>query len=182
MSVKVFFVMAPPQPDGPDPEWEAERMVFVKDGFALLALLVPALWLFWHRMWLPLMAYLAYMVALSTVELSFGSLVSGIIGTGLAFLLALEANNLRRWSLGAKGWRVVGEAVGRNRNEAEFMFFRDWASRSAVPLPAGASPAAGSAPGKPAAQPAGQPPARKPPARKPDDEPAIFGLFPEADH
>jgi hypothetical protein len=176
MSVKVFFVMAPPQTDGPDPEWEAERMVFVKDGFALLALLVPVLWLFWHRMWLPLMAYLAYLVALNAVELSFGSLVSGIIGAGCAILLALEANNLRRWSLGAKGWRTVGEAVGRNRDEAEYMFFRDWAGQAASPHKPGEGKPAGAS--KPRAGQA----APKPATSKPDDEPEIFGLFPEPDH
>jgi hypothetical protein len=177
MSVKVFFVMAPPQPVEPDPEWEAEHMVFVKDGFALMALLVPVLWLFWHRMWLPLLAYLAYMVALSAVELSFGNLVSGIIATGCAILFALEANNLRRWSLGAKGWRTVGEAVGRNRDEAEYMFFRDWAGPAASPqIPGEGKPAVAAL--KPTAAQA----ARKPAARKPDDEPEVFGLFPEPDH
>jgi hypothetical protein len=175
MSVKVFFVMAPPLPDGPDPEWEAEHMVFIKDGFSLMALLVPVLWLFWHRMWLPLLAYLVYMVALSSVELGFGNLVSTVIAAGLGILFALEANNLRRWSLGAKGWRTVGEAVGRNRNEAEFLFFRDWAGRAA---PAAATGAAK----PPAEKPMRQPATPRPVAQKPDDEPAIFGLFPEADH
>lgn len=173
MSVKIFFVMAPPQPDGPDPEWEAERMVFIKDGFSLPALIVPALWLFWHRMWLPLLAYVGYMIVISTVELSFGNLVSGIIAAGCALLFALEANNLRRWSLGAKGWRLVGEAVGRNRDEAEFLFFRDLAGKLSRPVTPAAAPVA--SPAKPAARPAG----RDAPNRPADDEPSVFGLFPE---
>lgn len=168
MSVKVFLVMAPPQPDGPDPEWEAERMVFIKDGFSVPALIVPVLWLFWHRMWLPLLAYVGYMVVISAVELGFGNLVSGIIAAGCTLLFALEANNLRRWSLGAKGWRLVGEAVGRNRNEAEFLFFRDWAGKLSRPIQR-----------PPAAKPAANPPARPAPDRPGDDEPSVFGLFPE---
>jgi hypothetical protein len=175
MSVKIFFVMAPPQPDGPDPEWEADRMVFIKDGFSVPALIVPALWLFWHRMWLPLLAYVGYMIAISTIELSFGNLVSGIIATGCTLLFALEANNLRRWSLGAKGWRLVGEAVGRNRNEAEFLFFRDWAGKRAGRETSAAAAAA------PSAKPAAKPAARTAPDRPTDDEPSVFGLFPEPD-
>jgi hypothetical protein len=182
MSVKLFIVMAPPQTEDPDPASEAERMVFVKDGFSLAALLVPFLWLLWNRMWLPLLAYIAYLIGLSLVELQFGQVVSTIIAAGCGILLALEANNLRRWSLGAKGWRIVGEAIGRNRDEAEFLFFRDWANRNRDNLnrkgrEAGSTGAAGSAPNPFSGQP------RNPaPVKKPDDEPAIFGLFPEADH
>ncbi len=175
MSVKVFIVMTPPVlPEiGPDPEWQAERMVFVKDGFSLAALLIPVLWLVWHRMWLPLLAYLAYLVLLGTIELSIGQLASSVIALGCGLLFALEANNLRRWSLAAKGWGTVGEAVGRNRNEAEFLFFRDWANPST-----GDGRQAEKAGGEPA--PPTKPAAGGPQSRDPE-EPAIFGLFPEAE-
>lgn len=176
MSVKIFVVMAPPElPDaGPDPEWQAENMVFVKDGFSLAALVIPVLWLVWQRMWLPLLAYLAYLVAISTIEMSFGLLISGIISFACKVLFALEANSLRRWSLGAKGWRTVGEAVGRNRNEAEFLFFRDLANQPA-------RDGQGNEKTGREAAPAMRPAATRPATPRPDDEPEIFGLFPEAE-
>lgn len=174
MSVKVFMVMAPPElPDvGPDPEWQAEQMVFVKDGFSFAALLFPFIWLIWHRMWLPLLGYLAYLIVISTVEFSFGQTVSAVIVVAVAILFALEANNLRRWSLAAKGWTTIGEAVGRNREEAEFLYFRDMAARTAPARPS--SPAET----KNAARAADH---QVRAAARPDDEPDIFGLFPEAD-
>ncbi len=171
MSVKIFIVMAPPVASTADGsgEWEADNMVFVKDGFSLPALVIPELWLIWHRMWIPLLGYLGYRVVIALVALALGDAVSAMIGFVLAFLFALEANNLRRWSLDRRGWRIVGESIGRNRNEAEFLFFRDWANRS----PAGrytedrtGTHGIPSVRGKPAPEPA-------------DDEPRIFGLFPD---
>ncbi len=185
MSVKVFIALAPPEPEIPDPEWEAEQLVFIKDGFSIPGFLIPLLWLFWHRMWLPLLGYLAYLVAISAVELSAGQLVSTIIATGCAILFGLEANNLRRWSLTAKGWRTVGEVIGRNQDEAEFLYFRDRANRSAAAKPETGKSAE---PDRPAERaPDNRPPVQqrqqRPPVSGPqtDDEPRIFGLFPEAE-
>jgi hypothetical protein len=179
MPVKVFIVLAPPEPEIPDPEWEAEQLVFVKDGFSFPGFLIPVPWLIWQRMWLPLLGYLVFMVAMSLVELSAGQLVSSIVATGCTILFALEANNLRRWSLSAKGWRTVGEAIGRNRDEAEFLFFRDKARQPAVI----ADPGNDTKPARGDDRSAAGPPQQRTPATGPgtDHEPRILGLFPEAE-
>ncbi len=171
MSVKVFIVMAPPveSPVDEPGEWEAENMVFVKDGFSLPALIIPELWLIWQRMWIPLLGYLGYRIVIALVALSLGNAASTLTAFVVAILFAMEANNLRRWSLERRGWRIVGESVGRNRSEAELLFFRDWANRSTLRR-------------HPESHAEAQvlEPARTLPAPEPaDEEPKVFGLFPE---
>ena len=171
MSVKIFIVMAPPLTELADNgrEWEADNMVFVKDGFSFPALIIPELWLIWQRMWIPYLGYLGYRIIVSLIALALGNVASSLTLFVMAFLFALEANNLRRWSLGRKGWRIVGEAVGRNRNEAEFQFFRDWANRpAATRKPDGDGDGVNLQPGH-----------AKPAPEQADDEPRIFGLFPD---
>jgi len=161
--------MAPPPLSAADVggAWEADHMVFVKDGFSLPALLIPELWLLWHRMWIPLLGYLGYRVIIGLIALALGDAAAGMIALILAFLFALEANNLRRWSLGRKGWRIVGETIGRSRNEAEFLFFRDWAARPAAMRHSdGRGGARNLQPARTAPEPG-------------EHEPEVFGLFPD---
>jgi hypothetical protein len=44
----------------------------------------------------------------------------------LNLLLAFEGDTLRRWTLNRRGWRMLGAANGRNRNECERRFFEAW--------------------------------------------------------
>ena len=44
-----YVVMEPPE-GGP------EQAILVRDGFALLAFIMPFLWFLWHRMWLEALA------------------------------------------------------------------------------------------------------------------------------
>ena len=60
----IYVVMEPPAAT----EAEAiERAVLVRDGFAVLAFLVPPLWLFWHRLWIEALLALAASIALATL-------------------------------------------------------------------------------------------------------------------
>lgn len=169
MSVRIYIVMAPPLLSAADGggEWEADQMVFVKDGFSLPALIIPELWLLWHRMWIPLVGYLGYRILIGLLAHAIGDATAGMIAFLLAILFALEANNLRRWSLGRKGWRIVGETIGRSRSEAEFLFFRDWAAKpAAVRRTEDRAGTRTLRPTRPAPEPA-------------VDEPKVFGLFPD---
>lgn len=129
---------------------DGDAVIFVKDGFAWLALIAPMIWLLWHRCWLAFLAVMAMAVgiAVATEMLpQYGDAI-GIIGVLLSLFVALEANGWRRWSLGRKGYDMLGVASGANRADCERRFFDKWVAQSARttmvrPASAGQAMAAG---------------------------------------
>jgi hypothetical protein len=106
----------------------ADNIVFVKEGFAWVALLIPMLWLLYHRMWF---AFAAFIVLILSIQGVFAVLDTGEAATGWAALIvnpvfALLANDLRRWSLGLRGYSFKGPMSGRDLTECEERFFTDW--------------------------------------------------------
>jgi hypothetical protein len=120
----IYTVLAPPA-RGDDARPDPLGIVFVKDGFCWPALFIPVLWLAYRRMWLVLVLYLAAAAALAFAFRGTGGDgdFGGPILLALHVLFALEANNLRRWTLERSGYRMVGLAEGRNLEEAEVRFF-----------------------------------------------------------
>lgn len=109
----------------------ADRVAFVKEGFAWLALFVPVLWLIYHRMWIELILFLAIFTVLPW---AFGldrqtEALFGWISLALVALFAFEANDLRSAALERRGYRLAGVTMGRDRMEAELAFFRNWLPR-----------------------------------------------------
>ena len=119
--MRAFTVHAPPN----DP-LAAERFAFIKDGFSWPALLLPILWILWHRLWLTFVWYFVYVLVLAWIGRLFGDDLATIVGILGAILFALEANNLRRLSLEGRGWRDLGSTFGANLDEAEIRFFGTW--------------------------------------------------------
>ena len=128
----------------------AERVVFVRDGFAWLALVFPLLWMLAHRMWLAFLGVLALSVALGLAGELLPRLGGAVMMVGflMSLLIAFEANQLRRWSLGRKGYVQLGTVVADDIAAAERRFFEAWIaggadSRGAAwPPPGAATPAA----------------------------------------
>lgn len=111
-----------------DIDTEADGTLFLREGFAWLALLVPVLWLLYHRMWLVLLGFL---VALGAVNVGLALIDAQGWAHGLAvgliqLIFAGEAQNLRRWTLARNGYEFVGVILGRTRTEAETRYFRGW--------------------------------------------------------
>lgn len=133
--MSTYLVMAPPGLTDPavSPE-AAERMVFIPDRFSWFAFIFSALYLLWHRMWLPLIAYLAISVGLEIAALEIGGSAPGFAAVVLSLLLGFEANNLRRWSMERTGWRTVGLACGSDLSEAELRFFRKLQFKQPKPM------------------------------------------------
>jgi Protein of unknown function (DUF2628) len=159
--MRVYSVHAPPEePISP------EEFLFVKDGFSWPALFFPVLWILWHRMWLTLVWYIVFVLAVAWA----GRLGGDNLGTTIAIIgavfFALEANNFRRLSLEGRGFSEVGAASGRNYSEAETRFFGAWAEEpEAVPEREAIARAAYS-----------------PEARSHGADEPILGLFPEPEH
>jgi len=110
-------------PPSPSQDERLSKAVFVRDGFHLVALIAPPLWLLWYRQWLGLALYIAALVLLdfATEIASFWalSIVNFLFGLGIA----LEASTLRRWRLNAKGWRLAGVVSAYDLEDAEERFF-----------------------------------------------------------
>jgi hypothetical protein len=133
-----------------DEEERMERAVFVRDGFSVLAFLVPPLWLLANGMILVLIAVLGAATALGiAVQTLFGEPVAFIASLGLLVWFGLEARALRRWSLGRRGWRMVGVVEGKRFRDAERRWFTrrvavaDGIAGPAAPGPAPSVPGAG---------------------------------------
>ena len=114
--------------DGTDLEARTGKVAFVKDGIAWLALVVPILWLIYHRMWLELVAFLVIFMSLPVIFGSdpAGREIAGWASLGVTVLFAFEANDLRGWALRRRGFKFAGTAWGRDRVEAETRFFSRW--------------------------------------------------------
>ncbi len=128
----VYSVYEPPVQE-PDIAERADRLAFVKEGFAWPAFFVSVLWLIYHRMWLE---FIVLAVVLVVLPLAFGTTsegqtLAGWASLAVAVLFAFEANDLRAASLERRGYRLAGVVSGRDRTEAERAFFTTWLPQQA---------------------------------------------------
>lgn len=119
-----YVVMEPPSAAGGEAGREAA--VTVRDGFHLLAFLVPAVWLLWHRLWIEALAAIAVSMALSAA----GSVAGfGHAAPALSLLVALyaglEGPALRLAALRRRGWREWGVVEADNAADAEIRYLHD---------------------------------------------------------
>ena len=161
------YTVHEPRQRSDDAVRDAERFVFVRDGFYFWAFLMPPIWMLWQRLWLALILYLAAVSALGAGLWALGASEGvRLLATLLVSLLVgFEAATLWRWALARRGWKNVGVVVGADLEAAERRFFDAWVlSEKAAPVsrPGTGTPPAGSAR-----------PVRMPKA------PDVVGLFPE---
>ena len=172
----VIYTVHEPDPAPVDPIARADATVFVKEGFAWLALIVPFLWLLFHRLWWALLGLvivavlIAVIPALVTGDPAAARYPSFLVNIVMGFI----ANDLRRWTLARRGYVHVATVQGANREAAEFRYFAnreaDMADSMTPPDPASGETAEQRGPWRP------QGPAKPPVA---SSEPAIIGMFPE---
>jgi Protein of unknown function (DUF2628) len=123
----VYTVHAPVA-GGTDVRGEADKFVFVRDGFYVWAFLAGPVWLAWHRLWLALIGYLAVTVGFAVVL----SLLHAGAGTRftvmllIALLMGVEAASLWRWTLSRRKWGQLDIVVADDEETAERRFFDRW--------------------------------------------------------
>jgi hypothetical protein len=146
---------------------DAERFVFVRDGFSFWAFIAAPLWMLWHRMWLVLLGYvlLTGIVLAALVVLGASQAALVVVGLSIALLVGLEANTLRRVTLRRRGWRNVAIVSGHDVEDAEQRFFDAWLHRAPAPRDNAAKPP--------------PVPASVPNMPRPQQPPDVLGLFPE---
>lgn len=132
---------------------EEAHVVFVKEAFSVLTLLIAPLVLAYHRLWLALAAYVAVwaLMAASVGLFDLAPDAAFAVTFGFAVLLAFELPGLRMRKLARLGYAEEGSVVARSRAEAELRYFegtRDEGARDgaiprrpapSVPLPPRAS-------------------------------------------
>jgi hypothetical protein len=129
-----FTVHEPSNPPADRIE-RAVGMAFVRDGFSWSAALFTPLWMLVHRLWWPLVGYVAAMTAIELVRQSV-SLHPGwltLVTLALSLIIGLEAGTLRRWSLARNGWTTLGAVSGRTAEDCERRFFDGWLSSQPKP-------------------------------------------------
>ncbi|MEZ5841679.1 MAG: DUF2628 domain-containing protein [Hyphomicrobiales bacterium] len=104
----------------------ADEVVFIKDAFSWGALIFGPIWLIANRMWLVLAGWLVVVAALSALDYWLGGPGPAVVNTLFNLLFALEANNLKGWTLEKKGWQFLGVAAGHDQDESERKYFADW--------------------------------------------------------
>jgi hypothetical protein len=104
-----------------------DRAEVVKDGFSWGAFLFTFLWFFLNRLWLTGIGILIAVVALPAVlqALDVGTGTAIVAELLLSFLIGLEANSLRRWTLRRRK-PAVDVVTASDRNEAEAKAFSRW--------------------------------------------------------
>ncbi|MGR6467438.1 DUF2628 domain-containing protein [Rhizobium sp. PAMB 3182] len=126
-------------PDGLDRDHALTKVI--RDSFSLTAFLVPALWLYAHRLWIA--GSIALVLQVVALQL-FG--ISGFGWAGLALLLtvslvaALEGRMHYIRLLEADGWKLSDIVTARNLGDAEAIYFAGLQD-GGNPPPAAARPA-----------------------------------------
>lgn len=156
----IYVIMEPTRQSA---ERSAQDTVFIRDGFAFLAFLVPFVWLLWYRLWIE--AALALGAALLLAALGeYGGV--GPVAPLLSFLVSvyvgLEGAALRINALRRRGWREAGVVEADSVADAETRHFAEQ----------------GVEPRQASERPAGAVPASPLPALRPAHPSAAIGLFP----
>ncbi len=89
--------------------------VLVHEGFAWGALVFGPVWLALHRAWIPAAISLAAFVLIGLLA---PRPAATILMVGLAVLLGLTGQDLRRWSLEWRGYLLVHVLAAINRDDA----------------------------------------------------------------
>lgn len=102
-------------------------LVLVKEGFSFPAFVFSWAWLLWHRLWIAFGLWLGLTALVSlAVDFLYGAGAAAICSLALQLVLGFEANDIRRWTLARRGYRLAGMTGGATRNDAERLFFMTW--------------------------------------------------------
>jgi Protein of unknown function (DUF2628) len=124
----IVYSVYEPQAEAPDLATRADRLAFVREGFSWPALLIPAFWLIYQRMWIELAVFVLLLAGLQWLfgVSAQGQSLFGWVSLALIVLFAFEANDLRTAALERRGYHLAGVAAGRSREAAELRFFCAW--------------------------------------------------------
>ena len=102
-------------------------IVLVSEGFCWGACVLSLIWALWHRMWLVVLGLVIVSVVLNVMIYMLGmdETTGYFLNVGIAILIGLVANDIRRWSLARLGFVDYGVALGDNQDDALARFLDD---------------------------------------------------------
>ncbi|WP_051231947.1 DUF2628 domain-containing protein [Kaistia adipata] len=117
-----YIVLEPPvsASGGTD---EADRLMFVRDGFSWGAFLIPVPWMLYRRLWIALCFYALFLVAVEFASRQFGAPTAAALGALGGLYLGFEGGALRRWALARRGFVETALVEAASRDEAEIRYF-----------------------------------------------------------
>jgi hypothetical protein len=103
----------------------ARDVVLVKEGFCWPAFFFSVLWALWHRLWLVALGFFAAAAALNGLVALFrpDPVSQAVLSLGLATIMGLVANDLRRWTLERRGFVETAVVAGPDADAAEHRFY-----------------------------------------------------------
>lgn len=103
----------------------AEDALFVKEGFSWPAFLIPVFWLIYKRMWWVLAGYILVQTVMTGIAgfVGLGEGAAFLCSLALNLILGFEGNDLYRWSLHRRRYRLGAIVTGSGLEEAEHRFF-----------------------------------------------------------
>ncbi|MCU0831759.1 MAG: DUF2628 domain-containing protein [Rhizobiaceae bacterium] len=105
---------------------DGANAVIIRDAFSVFALVLPVVWLLWHRLWFAALAAfsLAALGALAAWHFAFppAAFAGELI---VSLFVALEGPSLRRHALEAQGFREAGVVHADGAEEAEIRWFAE---------------------------------------------------------
>ncbi len=109
---------------------------FLVDGNSVLAVLIPPVWLIWHRLWWALGVYLTLGFAISLMLLTPYANAALFLAAIPGLYLMLEGNELIRQKYEHAGWRFAGVVQAGNIEEAQIRFIENHqpAPKHAAPI------------------------------------------------
>ena len=99
---------------------DRDEAVYVRDGFHVLAFLLPPIWLAWHRLWIEALLAFAVMAVLASLGKvsGFGG-AAPLLSLLVSLYVGLEAPAIWIAALRRRGWREWGVVDAYNRDDAE---------------------------------------------------------------
>ena len=109
---------------------------FIRDGFSVPALIVPHLWLLFHRQWLAATAVIS-VLALGMLAAWHWQAPSFALGADalISIYVALEGATLRIANLERAGWHEAAVVEADNAEEAEIRYFGALPEKTEAALP-----------------------------------------------
>lgn len=117
-----YVVMEPPRRSS---EALADARL-VRDGFSLLAFLLPPLWLLWHRLWIEAaLAFAAALLLTGLGEVAGFGLAGSLLSLLVSIYVGLEGSALRLAAYRRRGWREWGVVEADTASDAEMRYLSE---------------------------------------------------------
>jgi len=118
--MNTYSIYLPPDKQAQE---DGSAVKFLVDGNAVYAVMLPPVWLVWHRLWWALGVYISLVAIILLLVTTpwrdaalFLSLIPGLY-------LWLEGNELIAQKYQRRGWRFVGVVQGANEEDAELRYY-----------------------------------------------------------